>query len=50
MAFKTLQDMTYFMKEDPAHQELKASVAGKLAKGVLVVDFVSGDPTTKLSS
>ena len=34
MAFKSLADMTFFMKGEPAHHELKASVAGKLAKGV----------------
>jgi hypothetical protein len=50
MAFKSLADMMFFMKEEPAHHELKASVAGKLAKGVLVVDFVFGDPTTVFNS
>jgi hypothetical protein len=50
MSFKTKEDMTYFMKEEPAHHDLKASVAGKLAKGVLVVDFVSVDPTTMFNS
>jgi hypothetical protein len=26
MAFKSLADMTFFMKEEPAHHELKATV------------------------
>lgn len=43
MAFKTHADLLYFMREEPAHQELKASLAGKLARDVLVVDFVDGE-------
>jgi hypothetical protein len=50
MAFKTLQDITYFMKEEPAHLELKALAGGKLAKGALVVDFVAGDSSTMFKS
>jgi hypothetical protein len=42
--------MTFFVREERAHHEIKASVAGKSAKGVLVVDFVSGDPTTVFNS
>jgi hypothetical protein len=44
-AFKTHDHLLYFMKEEPTHQELKASVAGKLAKNVMMLDFVSGDAT-----
>ena len=50
MAFKTNEDLVYFMKQEPSHQELKALVAGKLAKDVMVVDFVDSDATTVFNS
>ncbi|KAJ5757389.1 uncharacterized protein N7511_006083 [Penicillium nucicola] len=38
--FKCEDDRRYFVQEDPAHKNLIELVKGKLASGVLVLDFV----------
>ena len=42
MSFASEEDRAYFATQDPAHEELKRFLAGKLVKGILVLDFASG--------
>ncbi|KAH8884982.1 hypothetical protein GQ53DRAFT_751613 [Thozetella sp. PMI_491] len=39
--FASEEDRLYFVKDDEAHQELIAFVSGKLAKDILVLDFIT---------
>ncbi|OJJ03948.1 hypothetical protein ASPVEDRAFT_763477 [Aspergillus versicolor CBS 583.65] len=40
--FRTDDDRSYFVKEDPAHKELVGLVKDKLASDILVLDFIDG--------
>ncbi|CAH0051110.1 unnamed protein product [Clonostachys solani] len=49
LVFESDDDRRYFVKDDPAHQELVAFIKGKLGKDILVLDFADGvgDCTTR---
>jgi hypothetical protein len=44
MTFDSDDDRAYFVKEDEAHQELIKFLEGKLEKGIMVFDFIDGQP------
>jgi hypothetical protein len=50
MYFKDDQDRQYFVKEDPVHLELKAFTTPRVAKDLLVLDFISGQAEPSHSS
>lgn len=48
--FRSNEDREFFVAQDPVHKELVAFVTPKLKKGIMVLDFVSGDATQMFCS